>query len=55
MRLLINGTGLVLFVAFAVGVGTGIAWLMLAALVLTVLWTSFARTAGRTPRGWDRV
>lgn len=54
---LITGTGLVLLVAFAVGVFGGIGWLMISALFATLVWSTISdRTTRRTarPKGWSR-
>lgn len=44
---LITGTGLAVFVAFVVGVSAGVWWLMVGAVIATLVWSV---TADRTTR-----
>ena len=54
---LITGTGLAVFVAFVVGIVAGVWWLVIGAVIATLVWSATAdRTTRWTarPKGWTR-
>lgn len=53
---LITGTGLAVFVAFVVGIVAGVWWLVIGAVIATLVWSTTADRTTRwtAPKGWDR-